>query len=311
MEERSNPELSSLINNNILARFAYPLEVDTSPPSSSFMRFSNNSRDRSISSCSLNYRGSPYNLSVLSPDQPPRRNSDPSSLLMAATPYSLSMVPAMIPSSPSISSDYEDQPLDMSKKSRRASDVESHDQVDCARSVGNTCTPSSSSSSSSPYDTINLTMKQQQSRPSVITCAPRKSTVYEERRNSVHDFNPTNTYNNNIDNHHMHSSSSSSSSYSPSSAFNRSATTNSILSKCLTGYNNNNNNDHHMNNINGDLLSKWREDIHRNRPSDEEIVTSNKLLLLKEDCAPGIDEHFRRSLGEHYTGYTDVSLSGE
>lgn len=294
MEERSNPELGSFINNNLLARFAYPLEVDTSPPSScapSFMRFSNNSRDRSISSCSLNYRGSPYDLSVLSPDQPPRRNSDPSSLLMTATPYNIAMVPSYIPASPSVSSDYEDQPLDMSKKSRRASDVESHDQVDCAtRSVGNNYT-------SLPYESINLTTRQQQSRPSVITCAPKKGAIYDDRQNSVNEFNQSSNYHD-------------SSPYSPPPGYYRTAP-NSILSKCLTGYN------HHANHNstnglgNSDSLSKWREDAHSSKSCDEELATTKKLLLLKEDCAPGIDEHFRRSLGEQYTGYSDVSVSGK
>ncbi|XP_074603825.1 uncharacterized protein LOC141857250 [Brevipalpus obovatus] len=336
MEERSNPEFTSQ-----LARFAYPLEVDTSPPPfhtpSSIHR--SNGQDRSISSCSLNYRGSPYDLSILSPDlHPTRRNSDPAnSLLMTAAPPYLHNHHAfvnpiangytMVPSSPM--SDCDDQPLDMSnKKSRRTSDSD-HDQVDSAsRSSGGngSCNSPSDYSNSSPSI-------RQQSRPSVITCAPSyfgaknalQSSLSSSERHNIPSSPILNHNNQSYPQDSMASSFSSSSSPSPLSNSMRSGISDgpissSILSKCLTGSNRTNNNSHKHHHPSSNSVglghkrsasvSKWREnDGHGSVRSSDDETTSSKMMILQDDSRSNIDEHFRRSLGEHYTGYTDVSMS--
>lgn len=168
--------------------FAYPLEVDTSSPSPLPISpaFLKHPRDRSNSSCSLNYRGSPYDLSVISPDilNPLRRNSDPSSApALTATAFTMAKNSALGVLSPPLPMEEEcDQPLDMSKKSRTLSSESHHHHQ-----LGSTSSSSSSTSSRSN------------------TCSPES--IYRGNHvnnNSYNGLRQQQMLNHSINSHHNH-----------------------------------------------------------------------------------------------------------
>ncbi|RWS28888.1 Transcription cofactor vestigial-like protein 4 [Leptotrombidium deliense] len=141
IDERSNPEsfealqrLNSPFNAN---SYMKSLEVQGSYP----LIVNDCRRERSSSSCSFAYRGSPFEINCPNGEiQLIRRNSDPHSSRYLGVPSDCCD---------------DDQPLDMSKKSRTSSDSESQSLP--------------RSEVSTPDTANNL---QQQMRPSVITCAP-------------------------------------------------------------------------------------------------------------------------------------------
>ena len=124
-----------------------PCPMDTSPVPSIPPHLNLNKRDRSCSS--LTYRGSPYELSLLHKEhlQSTRRNSDPSDRAVIAAIMAHRQAATEMYTPP------DDQPIDMSLKSRNSSGSESFSRSE-----------RSDSGSDVPLGS--------QMRPSVITCAP-------------------------------------------------------------------------------------------------------------------------------------------
>lgn len=134
---------------------SHPMETSPVPgfnATSSQLNF--NRRDRSTSS--LTYRGSPYELSLLHKEhlQSTRRNSDPSDRAVIAAIMAHRQATAELQYHHPLPPPPDDEPLDMSLKSRNSSGSESHSRSDRSDSGGS-----------------DVGMGAQM-RPSVITCAP-------------------------------------------------------------------------------------------------------------------------------------------
>ncbi|RWS02421.1 uncharacterized protein B4U79_08207 [Dinothrombium tinctorium] len=139
IDERSNPESFEAfqrLNSPLNVNYAKPMDAQSAYP----ILLNVCRRERSSSSCSFAYRGSPYEINCPNGEvHLIRRNSDPNSARHLIYPSD---------------NCEEEQPLDMTKKSRTSSDSESQSLP--------------RSEVSTPETTNNL----QQMRPSVITCAP-------------------------------------------------------------------------------------------------------------------------------------------
>ncbi|XP_053214472.1 uncharacterized protein DDB_G0271670-like isoform X2 [Panonychus citri] len=202
--------------------FACPLEVNTSPLPLSPPAYLKYPRDRSNSSCS-HYRGSPYDLTVNSPElnsNPFRRNSDP---MARNSDHDVR--------SPPLAMDMEeeeyDQPLDMSKKSRILSSssssssppLESHHSSDhhhlrhhhnsLHHHHHGSTSSSSSSSTSSRSNTCSpesIYKGNHMNSKNFIPC--RQNSIYHNQPHHVYQQSPPpptiNCPTSNIINHHNH-----------------------------------------------------------------------------------------------------------
>lgn len=170
-----------------------------------------------------------------------------------------------------------------------------------------------------------------QPRPSVITCAPSLFGLRKSNSNSYHqkmcsnsniedetpDYSPP-SYHHHIQANSglissdkiLHTSSPRSLSLASFSSTNSSSSISSSLSSTSSSSSSSSSSFRRSMKQSQTQRHEMPNDL-VNKPSKRKIEGPNKLLILGEDSDSGIDEHFRRSLGEHYRSYTNVSMSGK